>query len=153
MSNRLSSPMRRISSRKPRLLAALAAGISAGVLGIGIWRDAVRGEAPWLFLAVAAACACPGVAALARWKSVMRGDRHIVVSGLFEKEAIPFDAVCLVVKAGGVLWDKVRIHFNRPTRFGWSISFVPVRTKQSGEGKAASDCGLDGLFPNPGDPR
>jgi hypothetical protein len=59
----------------------------------------------------------------------------------------------LVVNAGGVFWDKVRIHFNRPTRFGWSISFVPVRVKQSGRGNAGSSFGLDGLFPQPGDPR
>lgn len=91
------------------------------------------GRGPWMLLALACTSAAVALAGFARWKCVRRGAQHYLVSDLIRSECISRDDVCLVVQARGLVGNRVHVHFRRPTRFGWSISYVPARPRLSRE--------------------
>ncbi len=79
-------------------------------------------------LAMAGIGVIDGLAALVvgtLWKSVRVGANGFTVSDLFRSEEVLFEDVCLVVPGTGVFGDVMRLHFRRPTRFGWGVVYVP----------------------------
>jgi hypothetical protein len=116
----------RISSLRPHL-AVLAVAVGAWIaFGAGVWRLLSSGEIPWALFGLGTAHALVALAGFVTWKHVRCGDDHYIVSDLFKSETISFSDVCMVVEARGFLWNTVRIHLCRPSRFGWGISFVPT---------------------------
>ena len=118
----------RISSRWPQWVVLLGALCALIVFSAALKTLFLSGQVPWLRFALGIVPAFVSVVAFLTWKHIWRGERHYVVSDLFKSETIPFDDVCLVVEAHGLIWNTVRVHFNRPTRFGWDVSFVPERS-------------------------
>lgn len=118
----------RISSRRQHFIVLLAALGSVIAIIATLLTLLVTGQMPWVMFALGIAHAFAALAGLMTWKQVWSGERHYVVCGLFKSETIPFDDVCMVLEARGLLWNTVWIHFNRPTRFGWDIAFVPTRS-------------------------
>lgn len=118
----------RISSRRPQFVVLLAALGSVIAIIASLQTLLVTRQMPWVMFALGIVNAFVALAALMAWKQVWGGERHYVVSSLFKSETISFDDVCMVLEARGLIWNTIRIHFNRPTRFGWGISFVPVRS-------------------------
>ncbi len=117
----------RISSRRPQFVVLLAALGSVIAVIATLKTIMVSGQISWVMFALGIANAFVALATLMTWKQVWSGERHYVASSLFKSETISFDDVCMVLEARGLIWNTVRIHFNRPTRFGWGISFVPAR--------------------------
>lgn len=118
----------RISSRRTQWVVLLGALGAVIVFSAALRTLFLSGQMPWLQLALGIAPAFVSMAAFLAWKRVWRGERHYIVSNLFKSEIISLDDVCLVVEAHGLIWNTVRVHFNRPTRFGWDITFVPARS-------------------------
>jgi hypothetical protein len=118
----------RISSRRPQFVVLLAALGSVIAVSATLQTKIVSGQMSWAMVALGNANAFVALATLMTWKQVWSGERHYVVSSLFKSETISFDDVCMVLEARGLIWNTVRIHFNRPTHFGWGISFVPARS-------------------------
>lgn len=116
-----------ISSSGPRIvivLAALGAGVTSAAAA---WQVFAAGQIPWVLFALGFAHAVVALAGSLVWKRVQCGERHYVVSDSLKSETISFDDVCMVVEAPGFLWNTVHIHLRRPSRFGWSVAFVPRR--------------------------
>jgi hypothetical protein len=59
-------------------------------------------------------------------KVVHRRGNDFRVSTLFYSEVATVDEVCMTVTKPGPIWTRFRIHLRRPTRFGWTITFVPT---------------------------
>lgn len=116
----------RISSRRPQFVVLLAALGSVSAVSLTAQTIIVSGQMSWVMFALGIANSFVALAGFMTWKQVWRGERHYVVSSWFKAETIPFDDVCIVLEARGLIWNTVRIHFNRPTRFGWGVSFVPA---------------------------
>jgi hypothetical protein len=118
----------RISSLRPRIVKVLAAVGAAVALGFAGLQLLSSDQIPWLWSALGGTCAFVGLTGFVSSKCVRCGASHYVVSDLFTSETIPFNDVCLVVEAPGFLWQLVRIHLRRPSRFGWAVSYVPARS-------------------------
>ncbi len=59
------------------------------------------------------------------WKSVRVGRSGLTISDLFRSEEVSFGDVCLLVPSRGLFGNVMRVHFRRPTRFGWGVGYVP----------------------------
>lgn len=120
------SERERLSSIRPQLVGwtALIGAVAAfGLAGIyWISSDRVAG----VVLVAGVIQSIVALMSFMNWKQVYRSGDYYHVSGLFKSEAIPLTDVCLVVSSRGLLWDGVEIHFSRLTRFGWSVSYVPL---------------------------
>lgn len=116
----------RISSLKPHVTVLVAAIIAATATGFAARQFLATGDVPWTLLTLGLAHAVITLAGFVMWKHVRSGARHYVVSNFIKSERIAFDDVCMVVQGRGLIWDRVHIHFSRPTRFGWSVSYVAV---------------------------
>ncbi len=121
----------RISSLKPHVAVLCAAIIAATAIGFTAKQSLASGHVPWTLLTLGIAHAVVALAGLVMWKCVRSGARHYVVSNFIKSERISFDDVCMVVQDRGLIWNRVHIHFRRPTRFGWSISYVAVPPTRS----------------------
>lgn len=117
---------RRISSLKPHVVVLLAAIIAATAIGFAAKQLLASGHVPWTLLTLGIAHAVVALAGFVMWKCVRSGARHYVVSDFIKSERISFDDVCMVVQDRGLIWNRVHIHFRRPTRFGRSVSYVAV---------------------------
>lgn len=120
--------LQRISSRRPKFVLLLATLGTAVAIRATLRAVVSSEELPWAMLALGMANAVVALATLMTWKHVRSDDRRFVVSDLFKSETFAFDDLCMVVEARGMIWNTVRLHFNRSTRFGWDISFVPARS-------------------------
>ena len=118
-------PLQRISSLKPQVLAVLTALVAAGA-AIFALSPMSSERSSRMSAAIAFVHTFVAIATITTWKNVRYRDRNYVVSDLFKSESISSQDVCLAVEARGLLWNAVRIHFKRPTRFGWHISFIPA---------------------------
>lgn len=118
--------LRRISSLKPQIAVVLATIISATFFGASAQQMFVFNRVPWILLTLGGGHALVALAGFALWKRVDAATEHYVVSDFTKSERISFEDVCMVVRGQGLIWKSVRIHFRRPTRFGWSVSYVPV---------------------------
>lgn len=116
----------RISSRRPQFVVLLAALGSVVAISATLQTLLVIGQMSWVLFVLGIANVFVTLATLLTWKQVWSSERHYVVSSLFRSETIPFDDVCMVLEARGLIWNTIRVHFNRPTRFGWVVSFVPA---------------------------
>lgn len=59
------------------------------------------------------------------WKNVRVGRNGFTISDLFRSEEVSFEDVCLLVPGRGLFGNVMRVHFRRPTRFGWGVGYVP----------------------------
>jgi hypothetical protein len=118
----------RISSRRTQWVVLLGALAALILFSVTLRTLFLPEQMPWLQLALGIVSAFVSMSAFLAWKRVWRGEQHYIVSNLFKSETISFGDVCLVVEAHGLIWNTVRVHFNRPTRFGWDITFVPARS-------------------------
>lgn len=112
----------RVSSFKPYLAAALvicAISISALVC----W----GGSENSFPLITGCSLVAFGLIAL-QAKVVYRRHDEYRVATLFHLETVTLEDICMTVKNPRPFWTILRIHLNRPTRFGWAISFVPLPT-------------------------
>ncbi len=116
----------RISSLVPHVVVLCAVIIAVTAIGSAAKQLLASGHVPWTLLALGLAHAVVAFAGFVLWKHVRSGARHYVVSNFIKSERIAFDDVCMVVQDGGLIWNRVHIHFRRPTRFGWSVSYVVV---------------------------
>lgn len=83
-------------------------------------------------LLVAAVHWLVGLVLKGRLKSVSFDGQRYRVKGLLLTDEFTLSDVCLVVEADGGPWKAIRIHFNRPTRFGYDIKFVPAGFRGGG---------------------
>lgn len=116
----------RISSLKPQFAVALAMIIAATCFGAAAKQFLLSRDVPWLLLTLGAAHALVALAGMVVWKRIESDGEHYVISDFIKSERIPFEDVCMIVQGQGLIWKSVRIHFRRQTRFGWSVSYVPV---------------------------
>jgi len=116
----------RISSRKPQMVVVLATMIAAISLGAATKQLLASNHVPWTLLTLGIGHLLVSLAGFAMWKHVHSDAEHYVVSDFIKSERIPFENVCMVVQTRGLIWKSIRIHFRRPTRFGRSVSYVPV---------------------------
>lgn len=116
----------RISSLVPHVVVLCAAIIAVTAIGSAAKQLLASGHVPWTLLALGLAHAVVALAGFVLWKHVRSGEGHYVVSNFIKSERISFDDVCMVVQDDGLIWNRVHIHFRRPTRFGWSVSYVAV---------------------------
>ena len=121
----------RISSLKPHVVVLGAAIIAATAIGFATKQLLDSGHVPWTLLTLGIAHAVVALAGFVMWKCVRSGARHYVVSNFIKSERISLDDVCMVVQDRGLIWNRVHIHFRRPTRFGWSVSYVAVPPTRS----------------------
>lgn len=117
----------RISSLKPHVVVVFALIGAVATFGFATSQLFSSGRIPWSLLALGIAHAAVALAGFIMWKRVRRGPGHYHVSDFIRSEAIPLVDICMVVAGRGLIWDRIHIHFKRMTRFGWSVSYVPVR--------------------------
>lgn len=118
----------RISSRWTQWIVLLTTLGALVAISVVLKTRMFAGKMPWVWSVLGITSALAAVVPFVAWKQVWRGERHYMVSNLFKSEVISFDDVCLVVEARGLIWNTVRVHFKRPTRFGWDVNFVPARS-------------------------
>lgn len=116
----------RISSLKPRVVVLGAAIIAATAIGFAAKQLFASGHVSSTLLALGIAHVIVALTGCVMWKNVRSSPRHYVVSNLIKSERISFDDVCMVVEGQGLIWKNIQIHFRRPTRFGWSVCYIPV---------------------------
>jgi len=116
----------RISSRKPDMTTGLATLIAAICFGAAAKQLLASNQAPWMLLSMGIGHLFIALAGFVMWKRVQSGAGHYVISDFVKSERIPFENVCMVVQSHGLIWESIRIHFRRPTRFGRSVAYVPV---------------------------
>lgn len=121
----------RISSLMPHVVVLCATIIAATAIGFAAKQLFAFGHVPWTLLTLGIAHAVVALAGFVMWKCVWSSARHYVVSNFIKSERISFDDVCMVVQGRGLIWNRVHIHFRRPTRFGWSVSYVAVPPTRS----------------------
>lgn len=116
-----------ISSRLPHGVALLCALVSVLCLSPAL-QDylAAAGRINWLLLLLSAAHGLAALFCLLAWKTVRVGEDGYAVTDLFRSERIGYNDVCMAVAADGLFWNRVTIHFARPTCYGWRVSFVPA---------------------------
>lgn len=116
----------RISSLRPAILST-AAILLGGPLSIVAIRTLFTAPLHGTLLFVPAALLLVAGGALKLGlKSVAFDGNRYRITGLFLTEEIAPGDVCLVVEARGAFWNTIRLHFNRPTRFGYDVAFVPA---------------------------
>lgn len=106
------------------IFAMIGAAVAFGFAGKQLLSSAT---VSWSLLALGFAHLAVAFAGVIMWKRVRRGADHYHVSDFIRSETIPFVDVCMVVEERGLIWNRLHIHFKRKTRFGWSVSYVPVR--------------------------
>lgn len=116
----------RISSRKPDIAIGLATLIAAICFGAASKQLLASNEVPWILLTLGIGHLLVALAGVALWKRVQSDAGHYVISDFIKSERIPFENVCMVVQSHGLIWESIRIHFRRPTRFGRSVAYVPI---------------------------
>lgn len=116
----------RISSLKPHFIVLLAAIVAATSFGLAAKQLLATDQVPWLLLALGIAHATVALAGFVKWKCVWSGAGHYVVSNFIQSDQIVHDDVCMIVQGHGQIWKRVHVHFRRPTRFGWSITYVAI---------------------------
>lgn len=129
---------RRISSLTP-VIASIGALLMGSVLSLAAILNAVAQPVlAALLLILAAAHLLVGVVLKIRLKSVSFDGHRYRITGFFRTEEITPSEVCLVVEARGALWNNIRLHFNRPTCFGYDIAFVPAASRRDLSGLVAA---------------
>lgn len=121
----------RISSLMPQVVMLFALIGAAAAFGFTTKQWYTSGRIPWALLVLGIAHVVVALAGFVRWKRIQRGPGHYHVSDFIRSETISLIDVCMVVEERGFLWNSVRIHFRRLTRFGWSVSYVPTRPMRS----------------------
>lgn len=116
----------RISSLMPHVVMLFVLIGAAAAFGFTTKQWFSSGRIPWALLALGIMHAVVALAGFARWKRVRRGADHYHVSDFIRSETISLVDVCMVVEERGFIWNSVHIHFRRLTRFGWSVSYVPI---------------------------
>lgn len=121
---------RRISSLTP-VIVSIGILLMGSVLSLAAILNAVAQPVlAALLLILAAAHLLVGVALKIRLKSVSFDGHRYRITGFFRTEEITPSEVCLVVEARGTFWNTIRLHFSRPTRFGYDIAFVPAVSRR-----------------------
>ena len=118
----------RISSLMPHIVILFAFIGAAAAFGFATRQWFSSGRIPWALLVLGIAHAIVALAGFVSWKRVRRGADHYHVSDFIRSETISLVDVCMVVEERGFIWNTVHIHFRRLTRFGWSVSYVPIRS-------------------------
>ena len=121
----------RISSLMPHIVILFAFIGAAAAFGFATRQWFSSGRIPWALLVLGIAHAIVALAGFVSWKRVRRGADHYHVSDFIRSETISLVDVCMVVEERGLIWNSVRIHFQRLTRFGWGVSYVPARPIRS----------------------
>ncbi len=116
----------RISSLRPHLFVLLAMIGAASAFSFAIMPWFSLGSISWTFFVLGTAQTVIALVGFVLWKHVRRGPDHFHVSDFIRSETISFVDVCMVVEGHGVIWNTSHIHFRRLTRFGWSVSYVPI---------------------------
>jgi hypothetical protein len=124
----------RLSCLKPYTVGILIAVVGCALVAVALGKWSASHRLFWTLLALGIADLAAALASIMMWKQVRRASDHYVISGLFGSERVAFKDVCLVVPGQGLFWECVHIHFNRPNRFGWSVSYVPIRASKSALG-------------------
>lgn len=128
----------RISSLSPAIVS-IGGLLMGGLLGFAAMSSAAgQPVLAALLLILAAAHLLVAIALKTSVKSVSFDGQCYRITGFLLTEEIAPSDVCLVVKARGVLWNTIRIHFNRPTRFGYDIAFVPAASHMDSANLVAS---------------
>lgn len=118
----------RISSLRPQLFVLFALIGAASAFSFAIMPLFSLGSISWTLFVLGTAQTVVALAGFVMWKHVRRGPDHFHVSDFIRSETISFVDVCMVVEGHGVIWNTSHIHFRRLTRFGWSVSYVPIRS-------------------------
>lgn len=118
----------RISSLMPHFVILFALIGATAAFGFTTKQWFASGRIPWAMLVLGIVHAVVALAGFIMWKHVRRGPDHYHVSDFIRSETISLTDVCMVVEERGFLWNSVHIHFRRLTRFGWSVSYVPIRS-------------------------
>lgn len=118
----------RISSLIPHVVSLLALIGAITAFGFTTKQWLLSGRFAWALLVLGMVHAVVALAGLVMWKRVRRGPDHYRVSDFIRSETISLVDVCMVVEERGFIWNTVHIHFRRLTRFGWSVSYVPIRS-------------------------
>lgn len=121
----------KISSSGPGFVEFMLVLIAFVFLALGLQERLTSGEVPWLFSGLAIAHLLAFGGCVITWKQVWHGDGHYYVSDLLRTEVIRMEDVCAFVEAHGVLWNTVRIHFRRRTRFGWAASYARAKSARN----------------------
>lgn len=126
----------RLSSLKPYAISLPAALIGVVFVAVAARRWSSSDLLSWTLLALGIADLAVALAVVSFWKRVWRGPGYYLVSDLFQSERIAVQDVCLRVPGRGLFCNCIHIHFNRPTRFGWHISYVPLAAREDSPGSA-----------------
>jgi len=118
----------RVSSLMPHMVILFASLGAAAAFGIATKQWFSSDRVPWALLVLGMVHAVVALAGFVIWKRVRRGPDHYHVSDFIRSETISLADVCMVVEERGFIWNTVHIHFRRLTRFGWSVSYVPIRS-------------------------
>lgn len=116
-------------------LAPLTASVGAFLIGSALTLAAMlnassRLTVAALLLLLAAIHILVALALKTTLKVVSFDGQCYRITGLFLTDEIAPNDVCLVVEGRGVLWNVIRLHFNRRTRFGYDIAFVPAVSRK-----------------------
>lgn len=118
--------MQRLSSHLPRYtLLALLCGAGCVIL-LTILRGDLPAIAKLLLLGIAAAQMGAAVIAFKTWKCVWKKGDTLIVSDGFKTELLSGDDIVMSVARTSLFGKRVRVHLNRPTRFGWHFQFIPL---------------------------
>lgn len=120
----------RISSLTPLTVSVGALLMGSALTLAAMLNASTRPVLAALLLLLAAAAILVGLALKTTVKSVSFDGQRYRITGLLRTEELAPSDVCLVVEARGVLWNVIRLHFNRPTRFGYDIAFVPAVSRK-----------------------
>jgi hypothetical protein len=120
----------RISSLTPLTVSVGALLMGSALTLAAMLNASTRPVLAALLLLLAAAHILVGLALKTTLKFVSFDGQCYRITGLLRTEELAPRDVCLVVEARGVLWSVIRLHFNRPTRFGYGIAFVPVVSRK-----------------------
>lgn len=128
----------RLSSRVPAFVASGAALVSIGSLGTAALLALNSKAGVWPLLALGAMLAGVALVSSIAFKTVERRGDQFLISDLLRRETVSTQHICMIVEARGMTTNVVRLHFSRATLFGWTVSFVPARTRQGFGGAVAS---------------
>lgn len=120
----------RISSLTPVIVSIAVLLIGSMFILAALLRVSGEPVIAGLLLLLAAAHVLVGLALKTTLKFVSFDGQCYRITGLLLTEEIAPNDVCLVVEARGVLWNVIRLHFNRPTRCGYDIAFVPAVSRK-----------------------
>lgn len=149
----------RVSALAPLIVSLGALFVGSALTLAAMLNAFTRPALAALLLLLAAIHILVGLALKSTLKVISFDGQCYRITGLLLTEEIAPSDVCLVVEARGVIWNVIRLHFNRPTRFGYDIAFVPATSHMDSANlvatlrsvrnskhtaQAAQDCAVDG---------